>query len=85
MSMTKQSLAYLLEHNNVPPEFVEILVNNNGAYTSSVRYGTDGITPVQLCMAKSMSCVMPKTDDTPRSILETSDFGVPQFCHLFPL
>ena len=51
MSMTKQSLAYLLEHNDVPPEFVEILVNNNGAYTSSVQYDMDGITPAQLRMA----------------------------------
>lgn len=54
MSMTKQSLAYFLEHNDVPPEFVEILVNNNGAYTSSVQYDTDGITPAQLRMANSM-------------------------------
>ena len=54
MSMTKQSLAYLLEHNDVPPELVEILVNNNGAYTSSVQYDTDGITPAQLRMANSM-------------------------------
>ena len=54
MSMTKQSLAYLLEHNDVPPEFVEILVNNNGAYTSSVQYDTDGIIPVQLRMTYSM-------------------------------
>jgi hypothetical protein len=41
MSMTQHSLAYLLEHNDVPPEFVEILVNNNGAYTSSVQYDAD--------------------------------------------
>jgi hypothetical protein len=52
--MTKQSLAYLLEHNDVPPEFVEILVNNNGAYTSSVQHDADGITPAQLRMANSM-------------------------------
>jgi hypothetical protein len=54
MSMTQHSLAHLLEHNDVPPEFVEILVNNNGAYTSSVQYDADGIIPVQLRMANSM-------------------------------
>jgi hypothetical protein len=54
MSMTQHSLAYLLEYNDIPPEFVEILVNNNGAYTSSVQYDADGITPVQLRMANSM-------------------------------
>ena len=53
MPMTEQSLAYLFKHNDIPPEFAEILVNNNGAHTSSVEYGADGITPAQLRMANS--------------------------------
>jgi hypothetical protein len=54
MSLTKHSLTYLLKHNDVPPEFVEILVNNNGAYTSSVQYGVDGITPMKLRMVNGI-------------------------------
>ena len=48
MSMTRQSLAQFLKNNNVPPEFVEILANNNGAYTSSLHYGEDGLTPAHI-------------------------------------
>lgn len=54
MSMTQQSLAQLLKQNKVPPEFVEILVNNNGAYTSSVQYDENGITPVHMRMASAV-------------------------------
>jgi hypothetical protein len=54
MSLTEHSLTYLLKHNDVPPEFVEILVNNNGAYTSSVQYSVDGITPMQLRMVNGI-------------------------------
>jgi hypothetical protein len=54
MSMTQQSLVRLLKCNSVPPEFVEILVNNNGAYTYSVEYGDDGNTPVHLRMTSIM-------------------------------
>jgi hypothetical protein len=54
MSLTEHSLTYLLKHNDVPPEFVEILVNNNGAYTSSVQYNVDGITPTQLRMVNGI-------------------------------
>jgi hypothetical protein len=54
LSMTQQSLAQLLKHNNVPPEFVEILVNNNGAYTSSVQYREDGNTPEHIRTASTI-------------------------------
>lgn len=54
MSMTQQSLAQLLKQNKVPPEFVEILVDHNGAYTSLVEYAEDGSRPVHTCMASNV-------------------------------
>ena len=48
MSMTPQSLVQLIKNNNMPSEFVEILVNSNGAYTSSVQYTEDHNTPVHI-------------------------------------
>jgi len=51
--MTQRSLAYLLKNNSVPPEFVGILVNNNGAYTCSVQYGDDGTTSAHIRMAST--------------------------------
>jgi hypothetical protein len=53
MSMMQRSLAHLLKNNSVPPEFVEILVNKNGAYTCSMQYGDDGSTPAHIRMAST--------------------------------